>query len=169
MNIHKATKSYPLPYTSDLVRLAASVKIGIDSGDLTLSVKDGCDAILQGYQDTLKNGGCPFVLAENEQYMEKLEIEAIKAPKEFWRKLTHLSAVHRGIPRDAKRALENSSTSTPPLPSGTPACRTGKSWTTPIRCRCKLGRWSHRAGSKGDASFGLYLAHRSPGRQSIIL
>lgn len=99
-------ESYPLPYTSDLVRLAASVKIGIDSGDLTLSMKDGCDAILQGYQETLKNGGSPFVLAENEQYMEKLGIEAIKAPEEFWRKLTHLPAVHRGIPRDAKRALD---------------------------------------------------------------
>lgn len=107
-------ESYPLPYTSDLVRLAASVKIGIDSEHLALSLKDGCDAILEGYQETLKKDGCPFVLAENEQYMEKLGIEAIKAPEDSWRKLTHLPAVHRGIPRDAKRALE--STLPKPLP-----------------------------------------------------
>ena len=43
--------SYPLPYTSDLVRLAASVKMLTDSRDLAIKFRDGCDAILEGYED----------------------------------------------------------------------------------------------------------------------
>jgi uncharacterized protein (DUF2252 family) len=71
-------ESYPLPYTNDLVRLAASVKIVSDSKDLTITLKAGCDAILDGYQQALKEGGCPIVLAEHEQNLEKLGIEAIR-------------------------------------------------------------------------------------------
>jgi uncharacterized protein (DUF2252 family) len=48
-----------LPYTNDLVRLAASVKIVIDSEKLTIRFKEGCSAILEGYQKALKAGGCP--------------------------------------------------------------------------------------------------------------
>jgi uncharacterized protein DUF2252 len=98
-------ESYPLPYTNDLVRLAASVKIAIDSGHLTIRFKDGCRAILDGYQKTLKAGGCPFVLAEHEQSLEQLGVEAFKPPDGFWKKLDHLPVVHRGLPRGAMRAL----------------------------------------------------------------
>ena len=82
--------SYPLPYTNDLVRLATSVKIVIDSETLTIKLKDGCDAILEGYEQTLKNGGCPIVLAEHETNLEKLGIEAFKPPEDFWEKLDEL-------------------------------------------------------------------------------
>ena len=80
-------ESYLLPYTNDLVRLAASVKIVIDSEHLTIKFKEGCNAILEGYQKTLKAGGCPFVLAEHEKNLEKLGVEAFKAPDDFWKKL----------------------------------------------------------------------------------
>src|ERR1700674_5664536 len=46
-------ESYPLPYTNDLVRLAASVKMGIDSEELSIKFKDGCEAILEGYRQSL--------------------------------------------------------------------------------------------------------------------
>jgi uncharacterized protein (DUF2252 family) len=65
-------ESYPLPYTNDLVRLAASVKIVIDSEKLTIRFKEGCSAILEGYQKALKAGGCPFVLAEHEKNLDRL-------------------------------------------------------------------------------------------------
>src|SRR3984893_18438889 len=64
-------ESYPLPYTNDLVRLAASVKIAIDSEHLTIRFRDGCRAMLDGYRKTLKAGGRPFVLAEHEQSLEQ--------------------------------------------------------------------------------------------------
>jgi uncharacterized protein (DUF2252 family) len=66
-------ESFPLSYTNDLVRLAASVKMGIDSEDLTIKLKDGCDSILEGYQKTLRAGGCPIVLAEHKKIWTNLE------------------------------------------------------------------------------------------------
>src|SRR5438105_198666 len=76
-------ESCPLPYTNDLVRLAASVRMVIDCEDLTLKFKDGCDAVLEGYQQTLKNGGSPFVLAENQKNMETLGIGASEGAGSF--------------------------------------------------------------------------------------
>src|SRR5579864_3373014 len=98
-------ESYPLPYTNDLVRLAASVKIGIESEDLTVKLKDGCDVILEGYRQTLKRGGCPIVLAEHETNLEKLGFEAVTPPESFWEKLNALPVVEKGLPRDAKTIL----------------------------------------------------------------
>jgi hypothetical protein len=99
-------ESYPLPYTNDLVRLATSLKIVNDSNELTVGLKAGCDAILEGYEQTLKQGGCPIVLAEREQNLEKLGIGAIKPAPDFWRKLNELPVVRRNLPRDAKQTLE---------------------------------------------------------------
>jgi hypothetical protein len=98
-------ESYPLPYTNDLVRLAASVKIVIDSEKLTIRFKEGCSAILEGYQKALKGGGCPFVLAEYEKNLDRLGVEAFEPPDGFWEKLDHLPVVHHGLPRDVKRVL----------------------------------------------------------------
>ena len=99
-------ESFPLPYTNDLVRLAASVKMGIDSEDLTIKLKDGCNSILEGYQKTLRVGGCPIVLAEHKNNLDKLGVEAFKAPDDFWKKLNALPVVNYGLPRDAKQALQ---------------------------------------------------------------
>jgi uncharacterized protein (DUF2252 family) len=59
-------EAYPLPYTNDLVRLATSVKIAIDQGELSVKLRDGCGAIIDGYRDSLRQGGCPIVLAERD-------------------------------------------------------------------------------------------------------
>ncbi len=98
-------ESYPLPYTNDLVRLAASLKIVLDSGNLTIGFKRGCSAILQGYRKTLKAGGSPFVLAEREKNLDRLGVDAFKPAEGFWGKLNHLPVVRRGLPADAKRIL----------------------------------------------------------------
>ena len=55
---------YLMPYTIDLVRLAASVCLAIEEDHLTLLPEDACKAILKGYQEALSDGGRPFVLAE---------------------------------------------------------------------------------------------------------
>jgi hypothetical protein len=99
--------SYPLPYASDLVRLAASAKMVTDSQDLTIKFRVGCDAILEGYEKSLNEGGCPFVLAEHEKNLESLGMEAIKPPQDFWKTLLREPIVNqRQIPPDARRALE---------------------------------------------------------------
>src|ERR1700682_628442 len=99
-------ESFPLPYTNDLVRLATSVKLGVDAEGLTIKFKQGCDVILEGYRETLRAGGRPFVLAEKQQTLEKLGIEAIEPPEDFWEKLNRRPAVNGGFPSTARRAIE---------------------------------------------------------------
>jgi uncharacterized protein (DUF2252 family) len=108
-------EAYPLPYTNDLVRLAASLKINIDGGVIDLKLKEGCEAILDGYRSTLQNGSCPIVLAEEEEHLETLGIRVIKPPGDFWSNLNALPAARHGVPRAAIRAL----TATLPHPSPT--------------------------------------------------
>lgn len=99
-------ESYPLPYANDLVRLAASMKIVIDTEGLAVKLKDGCDVILEGYRQSLEKGGCPAVLEEQEQRLGKLGVESFKPPTGFWKKLNRLPAIRRPLAPDVKRALE---------------------------------------------------------------
>jgi hypothetical protein len=99
-------ESYPLAYTNDLVRLASSLKIVIDAGGLSIRLKAGCDAILQGYADCLGQGGNPIVLAEREQRLGKLGVDSFKPPSNFWEKLNQLPAAGPRLPKDLKHALE---------------------------------------------------------------
>jgi hypothetical protein len=99
-------EAYPLAYTNDLVRLAASLKIVIDADGLSIKLKDGCNAILDGYADSLRKGGCPIVLAEKEHKLGKLGVDSFKPPSNFWEKLNRLPAVRRPFAKDLQRALE---------------------------------------------------------------
>lgn len=99
-------EAYHLPYTNDLVRLAASLKIVLDAEGLSIKLKDGCNAILDGYSESLRAGGCPIVLAEKEQKLGKLGVDSFKPPSNFWEKLNRLPAVRQPLAKDLKRALE---------------------------------------------------------------
>jgi Uncharacterized protein conserved in bacteria (DUF2252) len=99
-------ESYWLPYTNDLVRLAASMKIVADAEGLSIKVKAGCDAILEGYVQSLKEAGRPIVLAEREQKLGKLGVDSFKPPTDFWEKLNHLPALRHALASDLRRALE---------------------------------------------------------------
>jgi hypothetical protein len=101
--------AYPLPYTNDLIRLAASLKLVTKSESLKVNFREGCEAILEGYEQSLKEGGCPFVLAEREKNMERLGIEAIKPADHFWTKLLSCPGVPASeVPRPARLAIDNS-------------------------------------------------------------
>jgi Uncharacterized protein conserved in bacteria (DUF2252) len=99
-------ESYPLAYTNDLVRLAASLKIVVDAEGLSIKFKDGCKAILEGYSDSLRAGGNPIVLAEREQKLGKLGVDSFKPPSRFWEKLNRLPVIRQPLAKDPKRALE---------------------------------------------------------------
>jgi uncharacterized protein (DUF2252 family) len=98
-------ESWPLPYTNDLIRLAASVKIAKRMDLLGLKTKLACEVILNAYERALMKGGCPIVLAEQERHLEKLGISTLKAPKCFWEKLGRLPRLRADLPPDAKKAL----------------------------------------------------------------
>jgi hypothetical protein len=99
-------ESWPLAYTNDLVRLAASMKIVIDAEGLSIRFKDGCDAILEGYVQSLKDGGYPFVMEEHEQRLGKLGVNSFKPPKDFWEKLNRLPAIRNSLDHKVTRAVE---------------------------------------------------------------
>jgi hypothetical protein len=99
-------ESYPMAYTNDLVRLAASVKIVIDAEKLSIKLKEGCQAILDGYLESLREGGCPIVLAEHEPKLGRLGIDSFKPPLDFWRKLNQLPTVRHALADRLKRLLE---------------------------------------------------------------
>ena len=99
-------ESYRMAYTNDLVRLAASMKIVIDAEGLSIKMKEGCDAILEGYSESLSEGGRPIVLEEHEQKLGKLGVDSFKPPTDFWGKLNRLPSLRQSLAADVKRALE---------------------------------------------------------------
>lgn len=48
--INDFDEAYNMPYTVDLVRLAASPHIAVHAAQLQIEAKDACDAILAGYK-----------------------------------------------------------------------------------------------------------------------
>jgi hypothetical protein len=99
-------ESYPLPYTNDLARLAASAKLMIDAEHLTISLRDACAAILDGYRRTLRDGGCPMVLAERETNLERLGVHTLRPPEKFWPTLQALPIPRRPVTPLVRRQLE---------------------------------------------------------------
>jgi Uncharacterized protein conserved in bacteria (DUF2252) len=99
-------EAYPLAYTNDLVRLAASLKIVTEAEGLAIKFKEGCAAILDGYRESLNTGGRPIVLAEREQRLVKLGVDSFKPPPDFWAKLDRLPTVRKPLAANVRRALE---------------------------------------------------------------
>jgi hypothetical protein len=98
-----------LPYTNDLVRLAAGVRFAKESGRLDLGLGDACTAILHGYRNALAAGGKPFVLEERHSSLRQLAMSAEREPVGFWRKLTKLLGdPDPSVPAEASRALRES-------------------------------------------------------------
>ena len=121
----------PLPYSNDLVRLATSVKLVRDSEKLTIKLKAACEAILEGYTECLRGGGHPIVLAEHEQNLERLGIEAFEAPQDFWQKLKQLPSAGK-LPAGLKAIIEKS---------------------LPPKVEYKVGRRTAGMGSRGQKRF----------------
>jgi len=95
-----------LPYTVDLVRLAVSAALAIEEGHLNLKVKDACAAILQGYRESLKEGGGAFVLEEQHPWLREAATGELRDPVHYWKKMDGLPKVTGEIPVGARKALE---------------------------------------------------------------
>lgn len=79
-----------LPWTHDLVRLAASVRVARRGGALGVKTSTACELILNGYATSLRAGGMPFVLEEHHPELRAMAMAADREPKRFWKKLTKL-------------------------------------------------------------------------------
>jgi hypothetical protein len=103
--INDFDEAYPLPYTLDLVRLAASAWLAIERGHLSLVPDDICAAIWEGYTRGLEMGGEPFVLAERHPWLREIATNRLRDPALFWEKFAALPTV-RPVPAKVMRLLK---------------------------------------------------------------
>jgi hypothetical protein len=97
---------FELPYTIDLVRLAASAHIALKEARLAIAAKDACQAILAGYKKGLETGGAPFVLAEDHAWLRHMVTGVLRDPVRFWDKFDSLPSMKGRVPKSARRAIE---------------------------------------------------------------
>jgi hypothetical protein len=103
--INDFDEAFPLPYTLDLIRLATSASIAIKIGRLSSSSVGACEAILDGYSESLKNGGEPFVLSEKHPFLRDTATSRLRDPKLFWGKFAALQTI-RSVPANVHSMLK---------------------------------------------------------------
>jgi hypothetical protein len=99
-------EAYPLPYTSDLVRLGVSAIIDASEGNIAVGLRNVCDVILDGYSAGLAEGGRPFVLEEQHKWLRNIALDSLDKPPEFWEKIDAHPVARKGVPDEARKALE---------------------------------------------------------------
>jgi hypothetical protein len=98
-------EAFPLPYTLDLVRLAASAKMAIAEEHLNLTTREACEAILEGYIEMLAAGGRGFVLGEEHLELRAMAVNKLRIPAAFWVKLKN-QLTPTAVPPEALASLE---------------------------------------------------------------
>lgn len=105
----------PLPYTADLVRLAASALLAGTGDRLAIGAKTACESILAGYIHALETGGAPFVMSGPHAWMRVLVEGGLHDPASYWQSMkeqrppvdpppaTAIAAIERALP---KRSLK---------------------------------------------------------------
>ncbi len=94
------------PYTLDLVRLATSALLATRESKLVLRPKDAAEAILEGYERGLADGGRPFVLGEEHGWLRAIAESELRDPVAFWQKMDRLPTVKGETPESARESLE---------------------------------------------------------------
>jgi hypothetical protein len=103
--INDFDEAWRLPYTHDLVRLAASAHIAISENHLALNLKEAAGAILEGYAASLATGGRPFVLAEHHGLLRDMAVHRLKEVCSFWEKLEKCQTVKGKLPDGAAKGI----------------------------------------------------------------
>ena len=104
--INDFDEAYVLPYTNDLVRLAASLRLAIEAGVVKMDVEGAYQAVLDGYNEWLFSDGRPFVLAEKASWLRALAQDQLRDPVAFWDKIKALPPLKGRAPVDAKAMLD---------------------------------------------------------------
>ncbi len=88
--INDFDEAYPLAYTVDLVRLATSARLSIAAGNLQITPRAACAAILDGYSEGIAGDGLPFVLAEEHPVLRGEAASELRNPVTFWTRMQGL-------------------------------------------------------------------------------
>jgi hypothetical protein len=105
--INDFDEAFPLPYTNDLVRLATSALVAIDLDHLSISAKDACRAIQNGYRQGIETGGRPFVIGEEHRWFKPILQNPARDPGLFWDKLRQLPRERKPLPPEARAVIED--------------------------------------------------------------
>ena len=106
--INDFDEASPLPYTQDLVRLATSVELASETERLKVSLREACDAILDGYRDGLDKGGKPFVIDGDREWLQKAYVKSERVAEEYWAKMNGCPDFGSEPPPDVRSMLEAS-------------------------------------------------------------
>src|SRR6187551_2950830 len=75
-----------LPFTSDLVRLAASVLLAADAANVETTADRVCGLLLHGYRTGLRAGGRPILLSDGRHpALVTLTQDTQEKPQKFWK------------------------------------------------------------------------------------
>jgi len=94
-----------VPFTLDLVRLATSAGLAAAEGHLNIDLKQACAAIMHGYAGSLRVGGRPLVLAENDRWLRKLASGRLRDPVAFWARMHALPSARGSLEPNLKAQL----------------------------------------------------------------
>ncbi len=99
--INDFDEAWRLPYTHDLVRLAASTLMA----GTTCDPKAGIAALLKGYVEGLEAGGRPFALAEHHTALRAVATARLHDPEAYWAKMHALAEAPEKPPAGALKAI----------------------------------------------------------------
>ncbi|MBZ5727781.1 MAG: DUF2252 domain-containing protein [Acidobacteriia bacterium] len=100
--INDFDEAWQLPYTNDLVRLAASALVA----KMKCGREEGIAAILKGYGESLAAGGRPFILGEFHPALHRMATERLHEPEKYWEKLRALPECSADAPAGARKAID---------------------------------------------------------------
>ena len=99
--INDFDETWTLPYTNDLIRLAASAFLA----EMTCDAREGILALVSGYREALEAGGRPFALAEHHPVLRAMATARLHEPEKYWEKLLSLQETHEVVPPRALKAI----------------------------------------------------------------
>lgn len=100
-------EAHGMSYANDLVRLAVSAHLAAEAGHLPLKEKGICDSILEGYRESLRVGGLPYVLGETNEWLRAIAQSELRNPVRFWAKMDALPSLKADVPVTAIDAIEH--------------------------------------------------------------
>ena len=102
--INDFDEAFPMPYTIDLVRLAASALLAIRERRLAISADEACDAVLAGYRAAIRRDQPRgFVLEEDHPVLRAMAMGAERDPERFWARIATLRRAD--APKSARKLL----------------------------------------------------------------
>ena len=97
-----------LPYTQDLIRLATSVELASETQQLSISLAEACDAILDGYKEGLEKGGKPFAVDGDRDWLRKAYVKSEHLAEKYWERMNQYPDSAKEPPPEVRSMLEAS-------------------------------------------------------------